>query len=95
MFSINNENKLNQLCDTITSVDDSTSHVALGQSDILGGVLGGLANLRVEGQSGLHTDKQTLDVECLEHDLSHLLSIFRGVHWWFSKNKFMLRWLAS
>ena len=52
-------------------------------------------NLGIEGKCCLHTNEQALYVESLKHDFGHLFSIFRGIHWWLSKNKFVLTWFTS
>ena len=69
--------------DTITSIDDRAGHV----SDVVQVVLGILAllcillvcDLRVQRQGRLHSNEEALDIECLKHDLGHLLSIFWSV----------------
>lgn len=37
--------------------------------------------MRVQGQRGLHADKETLDVEGLKHDFGDLLSVLGSVVW--------------
>lgn len=74
---------------TITSVDDSTSHVTLVKANIASFATS-LADLGVQGQGSLHTNEETLDIEGLKHDFSDLLTILRSVHWWLSEDKAVL-----
>lgn len=48
----------------------------------------------VEGQSGLNSDEEALDVKGLEHNLSDLFSVFRSVHRRFSEDESMVLRLA-
>ena len=55
----------------------------------------GPCDLGVEGEGRLDTDEEAFDVEGLEHDLGHLLSVFRGVHGGFSQNELVLARFAA
>ena len=46
--------------------------------------------MRVQSKSRLHSDEKTIDIECLKHDLSHLLSIFWRVHGWLGQDEVVL-----
>lgn len=83
------------MSDTITSVDNCARHVRVGEPDIGRSVLSSFANLCIEGKRSLYTNKQTLDIEGLEHDLSHLFTVLGRVHWRFSENESMFFRLAT
>merc|ERR1719284_1314492 len=66
--------------DTISRVDDETS----GSSG------------RVEGHDSLDGDIEVLDLEGLEHDLSHLLSVLLWLEWGLSEeDSSNLSWVDS
>jgi len=74
---------------TITSVDDCACHVRVGESDFGRSVLSSFADLSIEGKCSLYTNEQTFNIESLEHDLSHLLTVLGRVHWRFSEDESM------
>ena len=80
---------------TIAWVDDSSSQILFVKVINVSLSLSWSCHLSVESKCGLHTNKESLDIKRLKHDLGHLLSVFRGVHWWFSQNKFMFAWFAT
>ena len=51
--------------------------------------------MRVQGQRGLHADKETLDVEGLKHDFGDLLSVLGSVVWRLGQDEAMLIRLAA
>lgn len=80
---------------TITSIDDCACHVRIGESDFVRSVLSSFADLSIEGKSSLYTNEQTFNIESLEHDLSHLLTVLGRVHWRFSEDESMFFRLAT
>jgi len=79
---------------TITSVNDSTSHIALSETYIIA-IATSLADLGIEGKSSLHTNEEALDIEGLKHDFGDLLTILWSVHRWLCEDKAVLFWLTS
>lgn len=78
---------------TVTRINDGAGHILFANVAIL--ILGcariiSFSNLGVKGKSGLHTNKETLDVESFKHDLGDLFTIFRRVHRRFSQDKAMV-----
>lgn len=82
------------MSDTVTSIDDSTGHlggvVDIGRRRVAFVVLRCVSDLRVQGQRRLDANKESLYVECLKHDLCHLLSVLRSVHRRLCKDEAML-----
>ena len=79
---------------TITRVDDGSCHLREVQvSHVCRAVWS--SDLGVEGQGGLDSNEESLDVEGLKHDLCHLLPVLWSVHWWLSQDKSMIVRLAS
>ena len=82
------------MSDTVTSIDDSTGHlggvVDIGRLRVAFVVLRCVSDLRVQGQRRLDANKESLYVECLKHDLCHLLSVLRSVHRRLCKDEAML-----
>jgi len=76
---------------TVASVDHSASHIRhVPHVSVLGLaflIISLVCDLRVQGQSRLDADKKSLDVECLKHDLRHLLSILWSVHGWLCQDE--------
>ena len=80
--------------DTIAWVDDSASQVTafnILDSDIRVWS----SNLRKKCKSCLYSNEKTLDVERLEHNFRHLLSVFWSVHRGLSQHKTMLLRLTT
>ena len=50
---------------------------------------------RVEGENGLIGNVQLGDLECLEHDIGHLLSVDFGVECGLSQKNWILPWVGS
>jgi len=55
----------------------------------------GGSTIGVEGEHGLDRHVQTLDLESLEHEGGHLLSVGLGVHGGFGKHDLVLGWVDS
>lgn len=53
------------------------------------------ADLSVESEGSLDTDEETLNIEGLEHDFCHLLSVLWRIHGRFCQDKAMLFWLTA
>ena len=78
--------------DTVTGVNDETGEIIRIQ--IMEATLAA-ANLTVERESRLHTNIKSLDAECLEHDLRHLLTVLGCVEWRLCEDKPVILRLAS
>jgi len=75
--------------DTISRVNDSSRQVV----SVLG--LACSCTLSEQSKDSLHSDVQSVDVESLKHNLSHLLSVLRRVLWGFSQNEVVILRLTT
>lgn len=79
----------NDVSDTITGVNDSTSDFRGGTAGFAGEHGG------TESKHSLDSDVETRDVESLEHDLSSVLSVFGRVEWGFGHEEVVLLRIAA
>jgi hypothetical protein len=75
---------------TITGVDNCSCQIACRHGFVLTSV-----NLSIQSEGSLDTNEESLDIEGLEHDLCHLLSVLRGVEWRLCQDEAVLFRLTS
>lgn len=69
---------------------DGVSNTISRVADHTGG-----STVGVEGENGLNGDVETLNLESLEHELGHLLSVSFWVSWSLSEHDLVFTWVNS
>jgi hypothetical protein len=82
---------LDGMWDGETFIDwDGMGNTISGIADHTGG-----STVGVEGEDGLDGNVKSLNLESLEHELSHLLSVGLWVHWCFGEHDLVFGWVHS